>query len=43
MRCLAWSADDQYLTSAGMDGAVYEWSIKEMKRNREHVLKVRCP
>jgi len=27
------------MVTAGMDGAVYEWSMKEFKREREHVLK----
>ena len=43
MRCLAWGADDSCLTSAGAEGAVYEWSLKDMRRVRENVLKVQLP
>lgn len=38
---MAWSTDDSKLISAGMDGAVYEWRLKDLKREKEHVLKVR--
>ena len=38
-----WSPDDTKLVSGGMDGAVYEWRIKDLKREKENVLKVsRC-
>lgn len=40
VRSLAWSPDDAKLVSAGMDGAVYEWRLRDMKREKEHVLKV---
>ena len=36
---MAWSPDDSKLISAGMDGAVYEWRLKDLKRDKEHVLK----
>ena len=36
-----WSPDDTKLVSGGMDGAVYEWRIKDLKREKENVLKVR--
>lgn len=40
VRCLAWSTDDYTLASAGADGAVYDWSLKEQRRVRENVIKV---
>eukprot|EP00198_Chlamydomonas_reinhardtii_P011942 XP_001701279.1 flagellar associated protein [Chlamydomonas reinhardtii] len=39
VRSVAWSPDDSKLISAGMDGAVYEWRLKDLKRDKEHVLK----
>ena len=36
---LHWSADDTKLISAGMDGAIYEWTIVDFKRQKENVLK----
>ncbi len=39
VRSVAWSPDDTKLISAGMDGAVYEWRLKDLKREKEHVLK----
>lgn len=36
---LCWSRDGTKLTSAGRDGAVYEWRLSDLKRDREHVLK----
>jgi WD40 repeat protein len=41
VRSIFWTHDDSKLVSAGMDGAVYEWKIKEMKRDgdRDNVLK----
>ncbi len=36
---MAWSPDDSKLISAGMDGAVYEWRLRDLKREKEHVLK----
>ncbi len=41
MRSLAWLPDDTKLVSAGVDGAVYEWRLKDFKRSKENVLKVR--
>lgn len=41
MRSVCWSADDTTLVSCGMDGAAYEWSLKDFKRGGEYVLKVR--
>lgn len=34
-----WSADDQKIVSAGIDGAVYEWALADLKRAKENVLK----
>ena len=39
VRSLSWSADDTTLTTSGMDGACYEWSLKDFKRVGESVLK----
>lgn len=39
VRSLYWSPDDTKLVSAGMDGAVYEWKLKDFKREKENVLK----
>ena len=39
VRSLCWSADDSMLVSCGMDGAAYEWSLKDFKRVGESVLK----
>ncbi len=39
VRALFWSPDDTRLISAGMDGAVYEWRLKDFKRDKENVLK----
>ena len=36
---MVWSVDDSKLITCGMDGAVYEWSPTEAKRNNEVVLK----
>ncbi len=41
VRSLAWLPDDTKLVSAGVDGAVYEWRLKDFKRSKENVLKVR--
>lgn len=38
-RLLQWSADDLFLHSCGLDGAVYTWSVKELKRIREAMQK----
>lgn len=39
VRSLFWSPDDSHIVSAGMDGAVYEWRLKDFKREKENVLK----
>ena len=39
VRSLHWVPDDSKLVSAGMDGAVYEWKLKDFKREKENVLK----
>eukprot|EP00736_Rhodelphis_marinus_P001057 Rmarinus@m.11291 len=39
VRSVFWSPDDTKLFSAGMDGAVYEWRLKDFKREGENVLK----
>ncbi len=39
VRALFWSQDDTRLISAGVDGAVYEWRLKDLKRDKENVLK----
>eukprot|EP00884_Botryococcus_braunii_P010879 jgi/Botrbrau1/19793/Bobra.0124s0041.1 len=39
VRSLWWSPDDSSLVSAGADGAVYEWSLKDMRREKDNVIK----
>eukprot|EP00742_Colponemidia_sp_Colp-10_P003011 GILJ01003213.1.p1 GENE.GILJ01003213.1~~GILJ01003213.1.p1 ORF type:complete len:1307 (+),score=279.75 GILJ01003213.1:41-3922(+) len=39
VRSLYWTQDDTGLVSAGMDGAVYEWKLKDTKRENEFVQK----
>ena len=39
VRSVFWVADDTRLISAGMDGAVYEWRLKDFRREKENVLK----
>ena len=39
VRSLHWSPDDTKFVSAGLDGAIYEWSISDFKRQNENVLK----
>jgi len=39
VRSVCWSADDTKIVSCGMDGAVYEWNLKDFKRVGESVLK----
>ncbi|GBG33254.1 Cilia- and flagella-associated protein 57 [Hondaea fermentalgiana] len=39
VRSLFWSHNDAQLVSAGMDGAVYQWDLKENKRDGEYVKK----
>jgi len=39
VRSVYWTPDDAKIVSAGMDGAVYEWKMKDFKREKENVLK----
>ncbi|KAJ3219703.1 Cilia- and flagella-associated protein 57 [Dinochytrium kinnereticum] len=39
VRSLHWTPDDNVLVSAGSDGAVYTWHVKDLKRESEHILK----
>ncbi|KAK5665187.1 hypothetical protein QVD99_008034 [Batrachochytrium dendrobatidis] len=39
VKSLYWTPDDQSLVSAGTDGAVYTWNIRQLKREHEHILK----
>lgn len=39
VRSVCWSTDDTKIVSAGLDGAVYEWKLKDFKREKENVLK----
>ena len=39
VKSIHWTVDDTRLISAGMDGAVYEWQLKDFKRISENVLK----
>lgn len=39
VRALCWAPDDTRLISAGVDGAVYEWRLSDLKRAKENVLK----
>eukprot|EP00163_Fabomonas_tropica_P019041 TRINITY_DN334_c0_g1_i4.p1 TRINITY_DN334_c0_g1~~TRINITY_DN334_c0_g1_i4.p1 ORF type:complete len:1057 (+),score=414.00 TRINITY_DN334_c0_g1_i4:945-4115(+) len=39
VRSVYWSADDQKIISAGLQGAVYEWSMGDFKRKGENVIK----
>ena len=39
VRSVFWSPDDSRLTTAGMDGAIYEWRLRDFKRERETVHK----
>lgn len=39
VRSVVWSADDSHITTAGMDGAIYEWRLRDFKRERETVHK----
>lgn len=40
VKCLAWGLDDNCISSAGAEGAVYEWGLRDFKRCRENVIKV---
>ena len=39
VKSIYWTQDDRCVISAGMDGAVYEWQLKDFKRTSENVLK----
>ena len=39
VRSLYFTPDDSILVSAGSDGAVYTWNMKDFKRENEHILK----
>ncbi|KAJ3329215.1 Cilia- and flagella-associated protein 57, partial [Blyttiomyces sp. JEL0837] len=39
VRSLHWTPDDSVLVSAGSDGAVYTWIVRDFKRENEHILK----
>eukprot|EP00762_Andalucia_godoyi_P001507 ANDGO_00191.mRNA.1 hypothetical protein len=39
VRSLVWGKDDSRLFSCGVDGAVYEWSVKDLRRDGENVVK----
>ena len=39
VKSICWTNDDTRVISAGMDGAVYEWQLKDFKRTSENVLK----
>ncbi|KAJ3192775.1 Cilia- and flagella-associated protein 57 [Irineochytrium annulatum] len=39
VRSLHWTPDDSVLVSAGSDGAVYTWVVRDLKRENEHILK----
>ena len=40
VRAMAWLPDDSRLLSAGAEGAVYEWRLSDLRRTREHTVKV---
>lgn len=39
VRTIWWSSDDSTIVTAGVDGAIYEWRVKDYKRLRENVNK----
>ena len=39
VKSIFWTQDDSRIVSAGMDGAVYEWQLKDYRRISENVLK----
>jgi WD40 repeat protein len=39
VRSIYFVKDDSRLISAGMDGAIYDWSLKDLKREGENVIK----
>jgi hypothetical protein len=36
---MCWASNDSRVVSAGADGAVYEWRLSDMRREKENVLK----
>ncbi|CAM6094904.1 unnamed protein product [Calypogeia fissa] len=39
VRSIWWSPDDTSMLTAGVDGAIYEWQLRDFKRFRENVIK----
>lgn len=39
VQSIFWSSDDSRIVTASTDGAVYEWKLKDLKRDRESVQK----
>ncbi|KAJ3142003.1 Cilia- and flagella-associated protein 57, partial [Physocladia obscura] len=39
VRSLYWTPNDEIIVSAGSDGAVYSWNVKDAKRDGEYILK----
>lgn len=39
IRAMCWSSNDSRVVSAGADGAVYEWRLSDLRREKENVLK----
>lgn len=39
VRAICWSSNDTRVVSAGADGAVYEWRLSDLRREKENVLK----
>eukprot|EP00668_Euglena_longa_P029544 GGOE01036896.1.p1 GENE.GGOE01036896.1~~GGOE01036896.1.p1 ORF type:complete len:1223 (+),score=435.55 GGOE01036896.1:45-3713(+) len=39
VRSLYWLSDDTRLVSVGMDGAVYDWNLKECRKENDNVMK----
>lgn len=42
VRSIWWAYDDFSIVTSGMDGAIYEWSLKTWERSREYVTEG-CP
>ena len=39
VKSICWSPDDSRIITCGLDGAIYEWTIKDLKRISENVQK----